>query len=190
LLTFPGHLIDRNELTVPAELRKKLLREAKILLDDDDSYKSTSSKVGSSLVGPESCPFTQEDYLREQKKLRSSFEHSVGLDEPQLAKEVQLVRDKLAIRQPVLEVHVRDGSYVVTNHVDEEMHPSAEEDDKPHRAKQKVHTVKNSSPFYSLAQLVLRCFGTKRSVRRVPKNVTVMENVNLIFHPGKIYLIL
>jgi hypothetical protein len=168
-----------------------LLRDAKILLDDDVSYKPRRSSIfGRSFVAPESGFFTQEEYLREHHKLRKSLAQSIYLDEPQLAKEVQLVRDKLAIRQPVLDVLVRDGSYVVTNYVEEDMNPSTQEDGKPRRAKQKVKTVKNTSPLYALAQAVVRCFAKESSVRRVATPVTIMENVNLLFEPGKIYLIL
>jgi hypothetical protein len=168
-----------------------LLRDAKILLDDDVSYKSRrSSLFGRSFVAPESGFFTQEEYLREHHKLRKSLAQSIYLDEPQLAREVQLVRDKLAIRQPVLEVHVRDGSYVVTHYVEEDLNPSIQEDGKSRRAKQKVKSVKNSSSMYALVQSVVRCFSKESSVRRVATPVTIMENVNLLFEPGKIYLIL
>lgn len=97
---------------------------------------------------------------------------------------------------PDIDVRVKYGSYTVTNYVEDHSSSKAYNgmdggESRPKRAKQKIRTVKSESPFYKLFKTLKilvttgRCGGQGHLETKA-----VMEGVNLVLDPGKLYLIL
>lgn len=91
---------------------------------------------------------------------------------------------------PGSEVRVRDGSYTVTNNV-EEADSSYDQVPGPKRAKQKIRTVQTESPVYKLLTALRKLVTTGKCGSPTHKETkVVMEGVNLALDPGKLYLVL
>ena len=166
--------IHRNEVDVPADLQRQL---------------------AASVHGVACHAATHTEFLVEQAKHRRS---SIAEDAT-----VQFIRElnaKLRAQAPHYSLRVKNGSYTITNYSDSSSSSGGggdgtTNDDKdaantagPRRAKQKIATVKSESPVYKLRNLLVKC--VKGEVKRQKREVVIMDQVNLAFEPGKMYLVL
>ena len=166
--------IHRNEVDVPADLQRQL---------------------AASVHGVACHAATHTEFLVEHAKHRRS---SIAEDAT-----VQFIRElnaKLRAQAPHYSLRVKNGSYTITNYSDSSSSSGGggdgtTNDDKdsanaagPRRAKQKIATVKSESPVYKLRNLLVKC--VKGEVKRQKREVVIMDQVNLAFEPGKMYLVL
>jgi len=150
---------------VPEELRKKL----------EDTVLAVVVRSG--------CE-THTEFLVEHTKERRS-----SIQEDETVKIIIGMRKKLKAKSPNFSLRVKNGSYKVTNYLqDESKTKGAHGHDGPHRAKQKIATVKTESPVYKLTQFLCKCI--KGEMKREKQEVVIMDQVNLAFEPGKMYLVL
>jgi ABC-type multidrug transport system ATPase subunit len=111
-----------------------------------------------------------------------------------VAKEQEILKQKL----PHLDLRVKNGSYVATNHFQEDPNASkhysqVEEDeqlaDGPRRAKQDIQTITSSGVFLNCLRKLRQCLTTG-SVKGFTQDTTIIEGINLIFEPGRMALVL
>jgi hypothetical protein len=96
---------------------------------------------------------------------------------------------KVKPKFPAIDVRVKNGSYTVTQTV-EDIDDSRPEG-QPRRAKQKIRTVQTESPLFKLLNGIFRLLTTGRCGDATHKETKViMEGVNLALDPGKLYLVL
>lgn len=154
----------RNEVDVPEDLKKKL----------EASVHEVIAK--------------RTDFLVEMEAERRS---SIEKDETVML--LTEMKKKLKPRTPHFSLRVKNGSYTITNYYDEDGGPGdspheGEGDGAPRRAKQKIPTVKTESPVFKLRNLL--CKLLKGQLKRRKEEVVIMDQVNLAFEPGKMYLVL
>lgn len=124
----------------------------------------------------------------EGRRRRRSTPGDLLTETPQM-KEFAELTDTLNARLPDFDLRVKDGSYTVVNYLDDDPFAKDNPSDHSGRAKQKIKTVQTESPFYKLASCVARCVkGGRQGERRQEK--IIMEKVNLVFEPSKMYLVL
>jgi hypothetical protein len=165
-LTFPPQIIRtyssyRNEVDVPEELKQSLLHSVKAVHE---------------------CRGTHTDFLVEKKKERNSSIEQVEA--------VALLRElykKVNAKPPNIELRIKNGSFTITNYYDDDGKAS-DVGDGPRRAKQKIRTVKTESPVFKLKNLLFSC--AKGDLRMRKEKVVIMDQVNVVFEPGKMYLVL
>jgi hypothetical protein len=109
-----------------------------------------------------------------------------------LMDEITALMTKLKAEPPNFDLRVKDGSYTVNNYYDEDVfvNEAEEQADGPRRAKQKIQTVKNQSPFYKIFTCLVRCVKNKGDIKQKKIEKVIMDGVNLAFEPGKMYLVL
>jgi hypothetical protein len=160
--------VSRNELEIPAHLKQALLVEANL-----------------EEVKDEPGILTVKDHLQELKPKES-------IESVSLMHEIKALQKKLKAEPPTFDLRVKDGSYTVNNFYDEDVFAKKEEEqaDGPRRAKQKILTVKNQSPFYKIFTCLVRCVKNKGDIKQKKVQKVIMDGVNLAFEPGKMYLVL
>ncbi len=128
---------------------------------------------------------TVKDHLQELKP-----EESVEF--VSLTSEITALMTKLKAEPPNFDLRVKDGSYTVNQYYEEDVFAMKEEEqaDGPRRAKQKILTVKNQSPFYKMFTCLIRCVNNKGDIKQKKVEKVIMDGVNLVFEPGKMYLVL
>jgi hypothetical protein len=128
---------------------------------------------------------TVKDHLQELKPEES-------VEAVSLTGEVTALMKKLKAEPPNFDLRVKDGSYTVNNYYEEDVFASnhEEEADGPRRAKQKIQTVKNQSPFYKIVACLVGCVKNKGDMKQKKIEKVIMDRVNLVFEPGKMYLVL
>ena len=90
---------------------------------------------------------------------------------------------QLQSRPPNFTLCIRDGSYTVTNSITEQT-----EGESTGRAKQKIKTVETESFLFKLKNFIVGC--AKGQVSPHKQQVVIMDQVNVAFTPGKMYLVL
>jgi len=126
---------------------------------------------------------TQTDVLVKRVQERRS---SIAEDET-----VKLIKEmfiKLKSKPPNFALCVKNGSYKITNYYEDTNDSKSDGQHGPRRAKQKILTVKTESPIYKLQNFLCKCL--KGEVKRRKEVVSIMDEVNLFFDPGKMYLVL
>jgi hypothetical protein len=128
---------------------------------------------------------TVKDHLQELKPKES-------LQAVSLKSEITALMTKLKAEQPHFDLRVKDGSYTVNQYYEEDVFAKKEEEpaDGPRRAKQKIKTVKNQSPFYKIFTCLVGCVNNKGDIKQKKVERVIMDGVNLVFEPGKMYLVL
>jgi hypothetical protein len=158
----------RNELEIPAELKQSLLVESKLEAAKEEPIALTVKEHLQSLTPEES------------------------VQEVSITDEVTALMKKVKADPPAFDLRVKDGSYTVTNYVDEDAIAKKEDEtgDHPRRATQKIQTVQNQNPFYMLVACLFRCVKNKGNLKQQTVEKVIMDGVNLVFEPGKMYLVL
>ena len=159
---------DRNEVDVPAELKRQL-----------------EASVHGVMMHHAA---THTEYLEEHTR-----ERRASIQEDETVKFIQGLNATLLAKVPNFTLRIKNGSYTITNYYNEEQtrkKKKKKDDDanKDGRAKQKIATVKTESPVYKLIQLLCRCL--RGDLKPLKKEVIIMDQVNLAFQPGKMYLVL
>lgn len=152
-----------QQLDVPDDIKKNILRE-----------EHEGSEVRASV----------KDFLDSLKSIRDE-----ELEESDVVKEIAGYSRKLQLQHPHLDLRVVDGKYEVTNYFDDDDEPD-EEEDGPRRAKQKIPTVRSESPLYKFFRMIRRCIKNRGDISLRRQDTIIMEGVNLVFEPGKMYLVL
>ena len=92
---------------------------------------------------------------------------------------------------PNIDVRVTNGSYTVTNYLEESSKNYKSVGEGPRRAKQKIATVRSESPFFKLFLAIKRLVTTGKCGSPMTKETkVVIDGINLVMEPGKMYLIL
>jgi hypothetical protein len=109
-----------------------------------------------------------------------------------LLDEMTALMTKLKAEPAIVDLRVKDGSYTVINYYKEDVFAKKEEEqaDGPRRAKQKIQTVRNQSPFYKICTCLVGCVKNKGDIKQKKIEKVIMDGVNLAFEPGKMYLVL
>jgi len=176
----PSLLASRNEIDIPDQVLESLSK-------DGSRRKKRKSKDSASSTS----------IIKEMTLKRSSAE------EGRLAAEFQEVMDKLRSKLNHFDLRIRDGSYTVTNWVEESQGnkatvggaasgPGEEAESvppQPRLAKQETKTVVSASIIGRCIVSIVRLWkhGTLRKKR---EKKVIMEGVNLYFETGKMYLVL
>lgn len=129
---------------------------------------------------------THEDFL---DSLRSQSESIV---DHALIERLRTTNEKLQGSLPYLDLRVKDGKYVATNYFEQDPNEAKEEDAEstgPRRAKQEIQTVRTAGPLFKLLRKLKRGTTTCQW-SGFSQDTTIAENINLIFEPGKMYLVL
>ena len=136
-------------------------------------------------VRGKTAALTVKDHLQELKP-----EESVEM--VSLTEEITALQRKLKAEPPHFDLRVKDGSYTVNQYYEEDVFAKKEEEqtDGPRRAKQKIQTVKNQSPIYKMFACLVRCVKNKGDIKQKKVEKVIMDGVNLVFEPGKMYLVL
>jgi hypothetical protein len=155
-------LFHRNEVNVPEKLKQALLGKR-----------------------AEECPLTHKALLETPLEL--------NLQDNIILRELHSFLEDLHAKLPTFDLRIKQGSYKVTNYLDEDEdddgRDKSNDGEGSNRAKQKIKTVRNTSPTYKLAKWIRRtCI--RGELKRRKEEKTIMDNVNLSFQPGKMYLIL
>jgi hypothetical protein len=160
--------VHRNELEIPAHLKQSLLAEAKL-----------------EEVKGEPGVLTVKEHLQELKPKES-------LQTVSLQSEIIALMTKLKAEPPNFDLRVKDGSYTVNQYYSEDVFAKKEEEqaDGPRRAKQKILTVRNQSVCYKIFTCLVRCVKNKGDIKQKKVEKVIMDGVNLVFEPGKMYLVL
>lgn len=97
--------------------------------------------------------------------------------------------EKLKIKRPDMTLHIKDGSFKVTDYYDESLDNDTIAGEK--KSKQNIATVYNSGPVYAISEKLKRIKRTGKLCNQFSSNERlVMQGVNLYLEPGKIYLVL
>ena len=130
---------------------------------------------------------THTDFLVEKQKERKK-----SIEEIDAVAYLKDILKRVRADPPNFELRIKDGSYTVTNYHevsnDDGKKSAAQDADGPRRAKQKIRTVKTESPLFKLKNLLHSCF--KGNLRPRKEVVVIMDQVNVAFEPGKMYLVL
>lgn len=122
---------------------------------------------------------------KEQERRSSVEEHEIIAFQKEIEKKLKSQRPNLALR-------VKNGSYVITNYVVDDRSLSRNNDEEvgsgPRRAKQKIPTVATESPIFQLLTYLRTCL--RGDSQMCQDQVVIMDEVNLAFEAGKMYLVL
>ena len=124
---------------------------------------------------------THTEFLEEHTR-----ERRASIQEDATVKFINELNKKLLAKIPNFSLRVKNGSYTITNYSEAGKKKDATATDG--RAKQKIATVKTESPVYKLSKLLCRCL--KGDLKSQKKEVIIMDQVNLAFEAGKMYLVL
>lgn len=96
---------------------------------------------------------------------------------------------------PGVDVRVMNGSYTITNYLEDGGDGDHDYENVansgPRRAKQKISTVQTESPIYKLFKTLQKLVTTGKCGSPTRKETkVVMDGINLVMQPGKLYLIL
>ena len=128
---------------------------------------------------PEYCSLSAKERIAEERKLELEM-----FADSQMVKDLYELQQRLQIRKPNLKLRVSDGSFTVTNWYD-----ATELEGK--RKKIKIPTVYNSGLLYAIMSKLKRIVRSRKLCDKLTsEEKVIMENVNLVFDPGKMYLIL
>ena len=124
--------------------------------------------------------------MKKQKQRNSLIE------EIEAVRHLKEILKKVKADPPNFELRIKDGSYTVIKYYDDQdagnPETSAHSDGGPRRAKQKIRTVKSESPVFKLKNLLVNCVNGNLIKRK--EEVVIMDQVNVAFEPGKMYLVL
>eukprot|EP00522_Entomoneis_paludosa_P012046 CAMPEP_0172443714 /NCGR_PEP_ID=MMETSP1065-20121228/3929_1 /TAXON_ID=265537 /ORGANISM="Amphiprora paludosa, Strain CCMP125" /LENGTH=1500 /DNA_ID=CAMNT_0013194039 /DNA_START=53 /DNA_END=4555 /DNA_ORIENTATION=+ len=189
-------LCAQNELDIPEELKQSLLEP-----QDDTVVGLSTATVAAS----------QEHHVLESMIERASL---VVEQEVALIKEYREKMQVVGGQLPVFDLRIQDGSYrvmipdrdkdVVFNPGSRHMgvsskglsSDSAEGDANGGGSSRSVHadpnipTLRNSNPVYALYAMMVRCIFQKGSPKIPQKERIIMDKVNLVLEPSKMYLVL
>lgn len=134
-------------------------------------------------------PLSHRQYLRSLRESwvsqEAKLEAAVEPEDSRVAnfrQKLEVLKSKL----PKLELIIKDGRYKVTNTVEEHTRRGVDKDDTPSgRARQNIQTVQG--PIAKIRRLIQLARG---DIQKVHIEKTIMDGVNLVFEPGKMYLVL
>jgi hypothetical protein len=128
------------------------------------------------------CRGTHTDFLVEKQKERNN-----SIEQVEAVALLEEIYKKVKAKPPNIELRIKDGSYTITNYYDDDGE-AADAGNGPRRPKQKIRTVKTESLLFKLKNLVYSCAKGNRRMRK--EKVVIMDQVNVVFEPGKMYLVL
>jgi len=108
---------------------------------------------------------------------------------------LEKIRDtnrKLGAKLPVLDLRLKNAKFIATNHFEDDPNQKYEQVDNkdgPRRAKQDIQTIQTAGVCFKLFRKIKRIVTTGR-FKDYTQDTTIMENVNLVFEPGKMVLLL
>lgn len=130
-------------------------------------------------------PLTEECRLSAKQRIAEERTRELEMfADSQMVKDFYELQQRLKIRKPPLNLRVSDGSFTVTNYYDAS-------ETEGERKKNKIPTVYNSSPLYCILSKLKRIIRSRKLCDTLTSDEKViMEDVNLVFKPGNMYLIL
>lgn len=156
------------------------LKSCTVCRNEVDVPEGLRHKLEASIHCAEMHAATHTEFLEEHTR-----ERRASIQEDETVKFINELNKKLLVKVPNFSLRVKNGSYTITNYYDASKKDAKATDG---RAKQKIATVKTESPVYKLSKLLCRCL--KGNMKPQKKEVIVMDQVNLAFEPGKMYLVL
>jgi hypothetical protein len=106
-----------------------------------------------------------------------------------MIQEFHEIRKIIKPETPYLDLRIQDGKYEVTNYFDNSSSQASENGDSK-RARQRIRTVKTESPVYKLIAFLKQFVQNKGNLKRHSEKTVVIDKVNLVCEPGKMYLVL
>lgn len=165
LANFSSTLFCRNEVQVPEKLLESIRQDA------------------TNAVADPGKPRSHKDFLNEKRSERTSIE------EHDMIQEFHEIRKIIKPETPYLDLRIQDGKYEVTNYFDNSCSQASENGDSK-RARQRIRTVKTESPVYKLIAFLKQFVQNKGNLKRHSEKTVVIDKVNLVCEPGKMYLVL
>lgn len=127
----------------------------------------------------EECCLSAKERIAEERRLELEM-----FADSQMVKDLHELQQRLQIRKPRLDLRVSDGSFTVTNWYDAS-------ETEGHRKKIKIPTVYNSGLAYAILSKLKRIVRSRKLCEKLTsEEKVILEGVNLVFNPGKMYLIL
>ncbi|CAB9497929.1 Pleiotropic ABC efflux transporter of multiple drugs [Seminavis robusta] len=194
-----------NNLEIPEKLRQRLKKELAIP-EDENVTKSAPPHVNTELKeGVASHQKFLNDLRLSSMRQSSMSEDTDSVKESiidhALIQKVKKNSDILRAQMPLLDLRVKNAKYVATNHYEDdpnkqkkgydEVNQDGEEGEQPRtrRAKQHIETVTSAGICFKWYRRIKRLV-TKGQWQDYALDTTIIENVNLIFEPGKMVLML
>ena len=122
---------------------------------------------------------------------------SLRVDEHQLIKDFRAKMSVLQGQLPNFDLRIEDGSYTVLipDVANDPLYKSSHSLDASRHssgggATQNIATIRNTNPLYALGSSLIRCFRGGGDPKIPKKEKQIMSGVNLVFEPGKMYLVL
>ena len=128
---------------------------------------------------PEYCRLSAKERIAEERRLELEM-----FADSQMVKDLYELQQRLQIRKPNLDLRISDGKFTITNWYD-----ATELEGE--RKKIKIPTVCNSSLLYAIVSKLKRIVRSRKLCDKLTsEEKVIMEGVNLVFDPGKMYLVL
>lgn len=194
----------RHKLDIPEAIRKEVsesLRSshgASFLATpgSTDGGRRTKRTKSEDLLDLHSSVASHVTYLNEQKALRGTSKEGDLVNVFTAWK--QAVRSQL----PELDLRVQDGKFTVMNYFEQDPNEEKQQQRQDNNnnddsgggerryAKQNIQTVKTTNICYQLYYLLKRCIRSKGHFGKYSVEKTIIDQVNLYFEPGKMYLVM
>ena len=161
----------RNKVDVPEDLKQRIFDGIKHPKNDycmeDDTFRES---IGS-----------HTDFIVNQQHRRRST-----IEQNDVVAGLRNLLIQVKAKPPPFTLRIKNGSYKVTNLID----PMDSVNDNPSgHATQKIKTIQTESIVYKIKNFIERCLKG-RSMWTQKVEVTIMDEVNVAFQPGKMYLVL
>ena len=161
----------RNKIDVPEDLKQRIFEgiehQKLYAYNDDNTFRET---IGN-----------HTDFIVEQQIHRRS-----SIEQNDVVAGLRNLLIQVKAKPPPFTLRIKNGSYKVTHLIDP---MEAVKENTSGRAKQKIKTIQTESIIYKFRNFVERCMKGK-SMRTQKVEVTIMDEVNVAFQPGKMYLVL
>jgi len=134
---------------------------------------------------------SHQDFL---KSTREASDASKAVDNA-LIEKFRTINEKLQAKLPYMELRLQDVSYVITNHFEDDpdkkskSQNESDTDGPPRRAKQNIETIRSSGVLLRFLRKLKRVV-TQGQLKDYTLDSTIIENINLVFEPGNMVLLL
>lgn len=179
---------DSKDIAIPENLKHRLEHELAMDLS------TTSGKSSSGKQGP--ARGSHQDFLSSTRQEALGNE-SVVVDHA-LIERIRERSKELDAKLPYMELRLKDVRYTITNHFEDDPNKKKkddyesakqEEQEGPRRAKQHIETVASAGPIFRAWKKIKRLI-TKGKCTDYTQDTIIVDNINLVFEPGKMVLLL
>lgn len=189
---------NRNNVEIPHSIKRSLHQHLALKGGSGSSSKYDFS-VDVDVDGTSSIKssLTHQDFLKSSREKQSLQTHP-------LIQTWKERGDKLQLSIPTLDLRIKNGKYSVINQYDEDPNKEEEREQQKYeaisttegeespprrRAKQHINTIATSGPLMKIWRKIKRIVTTGK-LTNYKKETIIIDNINLVFTPGKMVLML